>query len=141
MITRGRRDAAAAGRTCAGARRVWSRQVKAYERLAARAAVSHDRDTALEALLANPLVPSWGVAERMLPRLLDANRDHLPGWDARPPGPMSRSGRREPPCWPSTAATPRPRSCCSTGRGSVLGAARGPGSNHAHSDHDNVDAR
>jgi 6-phospho-beta-glucosidase len=55
-------------------------QVKAYERLAARAAVSHDRGTAVEALLANPLVPSWGVAERLLPRLLDANRDHLPGW-------------------------------------------------------------
>ncbi len=57
-------------------------QVKSYERLAARAAVTHDRRVALEALLANPLVPSWGVAERMLPRLLDANRDYLPGWDA-----------------------------------------------------------
>jgi 6-phospho-beta-glucosidase len=56
-------------------------QVKAYERLAARAAVSHDRGTALEALLANPLIPSWGIAHRMLPRLLDANRAHLPGWD------------------------------------------------------------
>jgi 6-phospho-beta-glucosidase len=56
-------------------------QVKAYERLAARAAESYDFDVALEALLANPLVPSWGVAERMLPRLLDANRAHLPGWN------------------------------------------------------------
>jgi 6-phospho-beta-glucosidase len=59
-------------------------QVKAYERLAARAAVSFDRGVAVEALLTNPLVPSWGVAERMLPRLLDANRDHLPGWAALP---------------------------------------------------------
>jgi 6-phospho-beta-glucosidase len=60
-------------------------QVKAYERLAARAAVSRDHGTAVEALLANPLVPSWGVAKRMLPRLLEANRDHLPGWvTARP---------------------------------------------------------
>jgi 6-phospho-beta-glucosidase len=57
-------------------------QVKAYERLAARAAITYDPDIALEALLANPLVPSWGIAERMLPRLLDANRDHLPGWSA-----------------------------------------------------------
>lgn len=55
-------------------------QVKAYERLAARAAVTFDAGVALEALLANPLIPSWGVAERLLPRLLDANRDHLPGW-------------------------------------------------------------
>jgi 6-phospho-beta-glucosidase len=55
-------------------------QVKAYERLAARAAISNNRDTALEALLANPLIPSWGVASQLLPRLLDANRDHLPGW-------------------------------------------------------------
>jgi 6-phospho-beta-glucosidase len=54
--------------------------VKAYERLAARAAVSRDHTVALEALLANPLIPSWGVAERMLPRLLDANREHLSGW-------------------------------------------------------------
>jgi 6-phospho-beta-glucosidase len=57
-------------------------QVKAYERLAARAAITYDPSIALEALLANPLVPTWGVAERMLPRLLDANRDHLPGWSA-----------------------------------------------------------
>jgi 6-phospho-beta-glucosidase len=57
-------------------------QVKAYERLAARAAISNDRGIAMEALLANPLIPSWGVAERMLPRLLDANRDHLPAWNA-----------------------------------------------------------
>ncbi|HTW19213.1 MAG TPA: 6-phospho-beta-glucosidase [Mycobacteriales bacterium] len=56
-------------------------QVKAYERLAAAAAVRRDRRLALEALLANPLVPSWGVAERLLPRLLAANRAHLPGWD------------------------------------------------------------
>jgi 6-phospho-beta-glucosidase len=57
-------------------------QVKAYERLASAAAVSHDPGVALEALLANPLVPSWGVAQRLLPRLLDANREHLPDWDA-----------------------------------------------------------
>jgi 6-phospho-beta-glucosidase len=57
-------------------------QVKAYERLAATAAVRRDPAVAVQALLANPLVPSWGVAERMLPRILEANRDHLPGWDA-----------------------------------------------------------
>jgi 6-phospho-beta-glucosidase len=60
-------------------------QVKAYERLAALAAVRCEPSIALEALLANPLVPSWGIAERLLSRLLDANRDHLPGWNALRP--------------------------------------------------------
>jgi len=54
--------------------------VKAYERLAADAAVSRSETLALEALLANPLVPSWGVASRLLPALLAANAAHLPGW-------------------------------------------------------------
>jgi 6-phospho-beta-glucosidase len=51
---------------------------KAYERLTVDAAVTGRRDVALKALVANPLVPSYGVAVRLLDAILDANRAHLP---------------------------------------------------------------
>ena len=44
--------------------------VAAYERLAAAAAASGDRDAARLALLANPLVREYGLAQTMLERLL-----------------------------------------------------------------------
>jgi len=53
-------------------------QVKAYEELAVEAAVTGDRKVALAALIANPLVPSVGVAIPLLDELLEANRDYLP---------------------------------------------------------------
>ena len=53
-------------------------QMKAYEELAVAAAVSGDRDVALQALLANPLVAHWSIAQPLLGALLDANRAHLP---------------------------------------------------------------
>ena len=53
-------------------------QVKAYERLAARAAIDGDRSAALKALLANPLVGRYRVAAPLLDALLEANRAHLP---------------------------------------------------------------
>jgi 6-phospho-beta-glucosidase len=52
--------------------------VKAYERLAIRAAISGDRTDALRALMTNPLVPGYAVASEMLDVLLEANRSHLP---------------------------------------------------------------
>jgi 6-phospho-beta-glucosidase len=52
--------------------------MKAYEELAVAAAKSGDRGTALQALLANPLVARWSIAEPLLAALLDANRTHLP---------------------------------------------------------------
>src|SRR5205823_1946886 len=52
--------------------------VKAYERLAVRAAISGSRSEALKALLANPLVPSYGVAVPLLDALLEANQGWLP---------------------------------------------------------------
>jgi len=52
--------------------------VKAYERLAIRAATTGDRTTALKALMTNPLVPSYAVASEMLAVLLEANRPYLP---------------------------------------------------------------
>jgi 6-phospho-beta-glucosidase len=51
---------------------------KGYEHLAAEAARTGSRRTALRALLANPLVPSYDVAVPLLDAILDANRDHLP---------------------------------------------------------------
>jgi 6-phospho-beta-glucosidase len=51
---------------------------KAYERLAVEASLSGSRDAALKALMANPLVPSFGVAGPLLDTLLEANRSHLP---------------------------------------------------------------
>jgi len=55
-------------------------QVKAYERLAVRAASAADRPAALKALMANPLVGRYSVASRLLDALLAANRAHLPGF-------------------------------------------------------------
>jgi 6-phospho-beta-glucosidase len=53
-------------------------EAKAYEDLTLRAARTGSRITALKALLANPLVPSYGVAEPLLAALLDANQRYLP---------------------------------------------------------------
>jgi 6-phospho-beta-glucosidase len=60
-------------------------RVKAYERLAVRAAVGGDRAVALEALEANPLVDPT-LAEPLLAALLDANRAYLPRFFDPPEG-------------------------------------------------------
>ena len=52
--------------------------VKSYEDLTVQAAVTGDRTTALMALLAHPLVPSYEVAKTVLAELLEASRDYLP---------------------------------------------------------------
>ena len=51
---------------------------KAYEELTVEAACTGDRRTALRALIANPLVAEWAIAEPLLAALLEANRTHLP---------------------------------------------------------------
>lgn len=51
---------------------------KAYEELTVEAACNGDRRTALRALMANPLVGQWAIAEPLLAALLDANRTYLP---------------------------------------------------------------
>ena len=57
------------------------RAVKAYEELTIEAAVTGDRDTALAALTAHPLVPDVGTAEALLSDLLEAHREHVhPGF-------------------------------------------------------------
>ena len=53
-------------------------QLKAYERLTIRAALSGDRQAALLALLANPLVAQYATAAPLLDALLEANRKFLP---------------------------------------------------------------
>jgi 6-phospho-beta-glucosidase len=53
-------------------------EVKAYERLTVAAAISGDRDTAVRALMANPLVRSFDTARPLLDALLEAHREHLP---------------------------------------------------------------
>ncbi|WP_067483236.1 family 4 glycosyl hydrolase [Actinomadura hibisca] len=49
-----------------------------YERLAADAAVTGDRPTALQALMAHPFVRSKHTAEKILDEGLAAHREHLP---------------------------------------------------------------
>jgi 6-phospho-beta-glucosidase len=53
-------------------------QVKAYEMLTIEAAMSGDRQIALRALLANPLIGRWELAKELLDALLEANAEHLP---------------------------------------------------------------
>ncbi len=52
--------------------------VKAYEELTIEAAMTGSRDVALRALLANPLVARWSIADALLDPLLEANRRYLP---------------------------------------------------------------
>ncbi|MFC4811500.1 6-phospho-beta-glucosidase [Paenibacillus sp. GCM10023250] len=54
--------------------------VKTYERLAIQAAVTGDRDIALQAMVHHPLVPNVNVAAPMLDEMLEANRAYLPAF-------------------------------------------------------------
>ena len=51
---------------------------RGYEELTISAAKAGDRSVALRALAANPLVPDWATAEKLLDALLAANKAHLP---------------------------------------------------------------
>jgi 6-phospho-beta-glucosidase len=64
-------------------------QAKAYERLTVEAALTGSRAAALKALLANPLVPSFGVAAPLLDAILEANRRHLPRFFPHGVGPTA----------------------------------------------------
>jgi len=54
------------------------RAVKAYEKLTVRAALEGDRDIALEALMAHPLVGDIAKAVPLLEEMLEANKEYLP---------------------------------------------------------------
>ena len=56
--------------------------VKAYERLTVQAAVEGDRNLALKALIAHPLVADYRLAKPLLEELLAANRALLPRFAA-----------------------------------------------------------
>jgi 6-phospho-beta-glucosidase len=56
------------------------RAVKAYELLTAQAAVSGDRDAALQALLVHPLGPDADQAARVLEDLLSTHKAYLPAF-------------------------------------------------------------
>ena len=58
--------------------------VKAYELLAAKAGAQGDRQAALQALLAHPLVPSFDAARGLLDALLEAHRAYLPQFFTSP---------------------------------------------------------
>jgi len=57
--------------------------VAAYERLAARAAVTGERELVYKALLAHPLVGQAPQAERLTEELLAAGREHLPQFESQ----------------------------------------------------------
>jgi len=53
-------------------------QIKSFERVAAKAAVTGDYNTALLAMTINPLVPSDKVAKDILDEMLEAHKEYLP---------------------------------------------------------------
>ena len=54
--------------------------VKRYERLAIRAILQRDRQTAIEALMAHPLVLSYSRARPLVEEYLSAHADHTGEW-------------------------------------------------------------
>jgi len=54
------------------------RAVKAYEKLTVKAALTGDRDIALAALMANPLVGDVKKAVPLLEEMLEANKEYIP---------------------------------------------------------------
>ncbi|MFC4598335.1 6-phospho-beta-glucosidase [Cohnella hongkongensis] len=52
--------------------------VKSYERLTIQAAITGDREVALQAMAAHPLVPSVQVAKTLLNEMLEKNKPYLP---------------------------------------------------------------
>jgi 6-phospho-beta-glucosidase len=53
-------------------------RVKAYETLTVEAALTGSYRVALDAMITNPLVPSYAVGKKLLDELLAAHRKHLP---------------------------------------------------------------
>lgn len=53
-------------------------QIKSFERVAAEAAVTGNRDTALLALTINPLTPSDKIAKEIIDEMMEAHKEHLP---------------------------------------------------------------
>ena len=56
------------------------RDVKQYERLAARAILERSTDLAIQALTVHPLIGSYPLAEKLVGAFLTAHRDHVGTW-------------------------------------------------------------
>lgn len=52
--------------------------VKNYEQLTVEAALTGDKDIALKALLAHPLVREYDIAKPLLDEMLEAHKEYLP---------------------------------------------------------------
>ena len=52
--------------------------IKAYEKLAAKAAIMGDRDAALAAALVNPIIRDYDQAKPALEKMLEVNKEYLP---------------------------------------------------------------
>jgi 6-phospho-beta-glucosidase len=52
--------------------------VKAYEELTIQAALTGSREIAIEALMANPLIGSFGKANRFFSQVLKNERQYIP---------------------------------------------------------------
>lgn len=57
------------------------RDVKNYERLAAKAILTRSKSTAIEALTVHPLIGSYPLAEKLVNAFLDAHRDLIGDWN------------------------------------------------------------
>ena len=57
--------------------------LKSFERVAAEAAVTGDYNTALLAMVINPLVPGDNIAKTILDEMLEAHKEHLPQFNKR----------------------------------------------------------
>ena len=53
-------------------------EIKAFEILAAKAAVEGDYNAALQALCINPLIPSDDLAKTILDEMIEAHKEYLP---------------------------------------------------------------
>jgi len=57
------------------------RNVKHFERLAAQAILQRSRQLAVEALVAHPLVGSYGLAQTLVNEYLEAHKQHVGQWE------------------------------------------------------------
>lgn len=56
------------------------KRVKAYERLAAKAIINCDRETAIDSIYLHPLVASYSLAEKFVDSAIQLNKDYTGEW-------------------------------------------------------------
>ena len=55
-------------------------RVKAYERLASKAIINCDRESAVDCLYLHPLVGSYSLAEKLVDEYIELNKDFTGEW-------------------------------------------------------------